>query len=367
MIKYVGRTSTALLGAAIACLSLAGPAQAAAKPGWRVAEVYGNGVTAVYPLAQSALAAPAADSAWAIFSSSAVHWNGSRWARIAPSAIYGLHPRYVAASSASDAWLFGPFGNSTTLGAVHWNGARWSKAALPGWLVYRGQPTLGPVAVYLADFSPGDLWVFSVATTGQKVNYAARYLNGKWTKSVLPDVPFDVSAWSARDIWALGRAPDGKGPMLAMHWNGRRWNTARIPGQKVPGTPLELAVTGQTSLWAAWFPTKPTSREYLLHFNGKSWSKVSLPPGDSTVILAGDGHGGLWASGSGPSPQFTQLFMHWSANRWATQGVPGTSGLQAGSISELALVPGTRSLWATGNLSGGTDGNSRGAIWRYSS
>ena len=47
--------------------------------------------------------------------------------------------------------------------------------------------------------------------------------------------------------------------------------------------------------------------------------------------------------------------------------VPGASDAKPGQVDELALVPGTLSLWAIGHLYGtsAADPYNRGAIWQY--
>ncbi len=267
-----------------------------------------------------------------------------------------------------DVWLLGSFPNATTPGAVHWNGKSWTKAAVPKWLYYANGS--GETELSVTDFSGHNVWVFSIgAYFDQKTVYASHYLNGHWTKSVLPDVPSSVAAISPTDIWAFGTPLHGSGGTVLMHWNGRRWSTSAFPHQKEAGNPGNLVATGPSSLWADWAPTKTTDPEYLVHWNGKGWAKVALPAGDTTLSFVGDGDGGLWVAGVGPVPKQKQLFLHWSAGRWTVRDVPSATGLQLGQVNELALIGGTRSVLGVGHLYGtGADSAlNRGAIWRYNS
>jgi hypothetical protein len=381
MLNSFCRISAALLAAAVLCLSSANPAQAAIKPGWRVVQVYGSGAAdispATSPASPGALVAPSAKSAWAIFEgctwpcsgpavSFLVRWNGNRWERVAASAILGLQPGFLAASSPSDVWVLGQFPNATTPGAVHWNGKHWTRMAVPKWLYYANGA--GETELYTADFSARNVWVFSLGSfLGQKSAYASRYLNGHWTKMRLPDVPYDVTAVSDDDIWALGAPLSGGEPTVLMHWSGRHWKVSRFPHQKEAGTADGLEATGPDNLWSSWFPSKAGRHEYLLHWTGKGWSRVALPARDTTLSFIGDGHGGLWVTGVGPNPKQTQLFMQWSASGWTVRDVPSAPGLQLGQVDELALISGTRSMWAIGHLYGPGAGTTlnRGAIWRY--
>jgi len=73
----------------------------------------------------------------------------------------------------------------------------------------------------------------------------------------------------------------------------------------------------------------------------------------------------------GPGRKQAQLFLHWTGGHCSTSHVPDPRGMRLGQTDELALIPGTRSLWAIGHVygpSGEAGGGSvlnRGAIWRY--
>jgi hypothetical protein len=383
MIKFARGRAVVVAGAACVLVTAAVvltagvQAEAGTASGWHVDQVYGKGqanINAVWP---EGLAAPSAHSAWSIFggciwpcskaaTTFVAHWNGQRWRTVRGTSLDGLQADFVTASSASDAWLFGYFQNSTTIGAMHWNGTKWAERAVPKWLVYiNGSGELG---VETADISPSNLWVFSLGSyLGQKSVYASHYVGGRWKKVTLPAEPGAVAAVSGHDIWAFGQALGG-GPLLLMHWNGHRWSTSRFPRQKLAGGAQGLISNGAKSLWTLWVPTKAGAAEYLLHWNGKRWSKVAaLPSGDTSLAYTGDGHGGFWVDAVGPTPAQKQLFLHWSAGRWKVQDVPSTPGLQLGQVDEMALIPGTHSVWGTGHLYGkGNDsGLNRGAVWRY--
>jgi hypothetical protein len=385
MIKFAhGRAVVA--GAACLLLATASfvvsavQAQAAATgAGWRVADVYGSGAQNYDPSWPGGLAVPTRVAGWMLWGgcdwpcdpgnpiSLVEHWNGHGWARVPASELLGMEPGLVTASSASDAWLFGLFPKGRYDGALHWNGKNWVRRAVPTWLLHANGA--GEVDPYLADFGPADLWVFSLGGyIGEKSAYAARYSNGRWTKSYLPDIPESAAAISPNDIWALGQPLSGASTEMLMHWNGRKWSASRFPKQPVAGYPVNLTAVGANDMWVAWSPSEAGVQEYLLHWNGHQWTKVSLPSGRTGYLFAGDGQGGLWVSGFSPAPAYKQIFLHRSsAGRWSTSAVPLRAGESPGNVSELALIPGTRSLWAVGNVyspGGGTELN-RVVIWRY--
>jgi hypothetical protein len=373
----------AALAAGALCLSAGGaPADAASTSGWHVTAVYGTGTDNFYAVGEpdnnSSLAVASRDSAWSLWLSCTwpctgapatvvKHWDGRRWTSVPAGELQGLSPDVVAASSATDAWLF----QSDAAAALHWNGASWAKRTIPGWAFAPGG--LGDEYVYAADFGAKDVWVFDQTdySASRKAAYAARFHDGHWTKSYLPAMPDEVDAVSGNDIWASGVTADGRGRAILMHWNGDRWGAVDVPRRSAPGTPDGLAVTSPDSVWLGWVPAKSGAAEYVLHWTSRGWTKVGLPARDVILSLAGDGHGGLWATAVGPGRKQAQLFLHMTAGHWGTSDVPDARGMQLGQVDELALIPGTRSLWAIGDLygpSGEAGGGSilnRGAIWRY--
>ncbi len=380
MIRSLARGAVALTGI---CLLVAtagtASAEASAAPGWRLTTVFGTGAQNYDPVWPGGLAVPARNSAWMIWEgctwpcssgdnvSAVEHWNGRSWAAVPAADLQGITPYEVAASSAADAWIFGQFGSAGTQGALHYDGSTWVKRAIPSWVI-RGN-LAGETDIYPADFGASGLWVFSLGTTsmGKTTAFAARYRDGRWTKSDLPETPNAASAVSARDIWAVGSTGTAAKRATLMHWNGRSWKTTSTSAQPSRGYAGELVATGPESLWLTWYPANVSKPDYLLHWNGSSWVKVSLPAGDGTGPIAGDGHGGIWMAGSGPAPKAPWRFLHYAAGRWTTDKVPLAVGAQPGNVSELALIPGTDSLWGVGHFfgRGGGGWQNRTGIWRY--
>jgi hypothetical protein len=377
VVNFLTRAVVALGAAGMLGLSVgAAPAEAATSSGWRLTEVFGTGANNIDPLYPAGLATASSDSAWAVFygcnwpcsaspTATVEHWNGHTWAPVPAGQLDGIEPVVVAASSARDAWLFGAFPGMRYPGAQHWNGTSWSKPAVPSWVIRINGS--GDYDVYPADFGPRNLWLFSLGGyVGIKTAFAAHYLNGRWTKSYLPDIPQSAAAVSGNDIWVIGQPFSGTGPAVLMHWNGHRWTTEDLPKQRVAGSPVDLVAAGPHSLWLGWSPVKAGATGYLLHWTGARWSKVTFPPGASGFPAAPDGSGGVWLSGIAAGPKQVQLFMHWSAGKWKIFHVPN-GHYMPGNVDELALIPGTRSVWATGNVYGPGAGTTlnRGTIWRY--
>jgi hypothetical protein len=86
----------------------------------------------------------------------------------------------------------------------------------------------------------------------------------------------------------------------------------------------------------------------LVHWNGRVWTQVRLSLRKDTLFdLTPDGNGGLWLL-SFVSPTRTDI-LHYSKGKITRQKAPATQGT-TGDPQSLALIPGTRSLWAAGDL-----------------
>jgi hypothetical protein len=87
--------------------------------------------------------ADSATDAWAVVSyvvdpttgateTLALHWNGTKWSKVASPNPDNASLSSVSADSATDAWAVGGYINPTTFAeetlALHWNGTSWSRA-----------------------------------------------------------------------------------------------------------------------------------------------------------------------------------------------------------------------------------------------
>ena len=322
-------------------------ASVAAAAGWRVLFQHHYGPAVDYSVYNVAVATSPAN-AWVLGGSDiaggtgtvqypvAAHWNGKAWRGVPLPA--GLTSDIIAASApaASDIWAVTWFGGWI----LHWNGVRWLVAKdLPG-----GGELTGVVAT-----SPDNVWVFGGG--GYIGGLGTWHYNGKtWREFKSGDaVGLEAgSALSARNIWAVG---GNLSPSSAIdHFNGTRWQA--VPAKAFSGLQFgSIRAFGARNVWVtavALGATKQTA--YLLHYNGASWTRFSVPWQIQLNDPVSDGHGGLWFTGYpfGPREQF---LVHRSADgawsrtyvTWFPQG--------------LAHVPGTFSLLAVGwahDLTGGS-------------
>jgi hypothetical protein len=126
----------------------------------------------------------------------------------------------------------------------------------------------------------------------------AHYNGTAWTQVAFPATvtPQDASALSSRNIWAVGQ---GASSMAIMHWNGKSWTQSRLPKVSLPaGDRMNgegIAAISPDNVWADAFLGAGMGVApgiVLLHWNGKAWSRVSVPyPANQPGVITQDGHG----------------------------------------------------------------------------
>jgi hypothetical protein len=234
----------------------------------------------------------------------------------------------VWASGPTDAWAVGAAGT-----IVHWDGAKWSLS------------TSGTTATLLAVWgsSAGDVWAVGVG--GAIVHWDGASWSSVPSGTSIDFV--DLSGSGPTDAWAVGSITHGPpwtnsdGTHLgAVHWDGKSWSTVSL------GTDMYVTgvwATGADDVWAfgsaAGFAGSPGAY-VVVHWDGTRWSEVTqLPPN-----LPGPGHGlrSIWASGPRDVRVYGEVQFHFDGQTWA----PDDLGPMA-SINRLAGT-GPSDVWAVG-------------------
>jgi hypothetical protein len=314
-----------------------------------------------------------------------LHWNGRSWRtmKIGSRFADGLEPAPVAASSASNVWVFpvstAPsgilFGREF---ALRWNGRRWHASRFPR-----------TMAVTSAEaFSARDVWAFGITPRGPaaQVPYVARYNGRRWRTARLPGQVLSVGATGADNLWAVGpsnrtaAAPVRKQTLLAMRWTGRGWRSFALPRLAWPKGAAQVAghltAVSPTEFW--WQYSIATDgggpdAGGLLHCQSGRCQHVALPPNAVAVLaMAPDGRDGIVISALDESSQTYGSWQEWydySSGRWRGQ-VQLSPRHYNSMYFGLAWIPGTQSVWSVGEA----DANSQrrqppteGVIARYSS
>lgn len=97
------------------------------------------------------------------------------------------------------------------------------------------------------------------------------------------------------------------------------------------------------------------------------WAKVGFgAPVSQVYDMAQDGHGGLWLIDQGPAPAHHWYLDHLNAGHWTRYAVPAVRGMSLRDLSGITWIPGTRSMWATGDLAGPPNGRgSSGLVLKF--
>jgi hypothetical protein len=332
---WAATAATAAPGGAIKRETIGGDL---ATPGWRVVKTFGPDRRPVSGL----LTAVSANDAWSAWSGSisfVEHWTGGAWRPVTmpPKVAAAVWwPVSLGAAPGGEVWLFSA-PNPTV--AIRHTGGKWVLQPIPRWVL---RPSSGTISATTAVFGPGNVWVFSLGAGA----YAAHYNGHSWAKVAMPEAPDGVSAVAPGDIWAVG--PDIS---FVMHWNGAKWVKVRLPLLPLPfGATVSysnITAVGPRDAWLmrtiSYKSTPPSTA--MMHWNGSAWLTVASPA-DIIGSLVPDGHGGLWADGIDINPGGFWFIYHLAGGRW-TQFTP--PGVFIHSPEYLTLIPGTRSVWATGS------------------
>jgi hypothetical protein len=158
----------------------------------------------------------------------ALRWNGTRWAH-APTPSPGASGclTAVTAVSPSNAWAVGwtavnhLSGPRRTL-VLHWNGTRWARVASPA------PPKASSELNGVSAISARNAWAVGDVVRNQASRTLVLHWNGaRWLTAASPSQGFSVlsgvSDVSVRHALAVGAGGSGA---LALRWNGARWVTS---------------------------------------------------------------------------------------------------------------------------------------------
>lgn len=377
--------------AGVSVSALAGvPLSAAGTPSWRVDLVVHP--PAPYPARDTVMitsvTAPGGNDVWAagaVSSTSSrtsppviLHWNGRMWRTIRPAAPIATDTGQfeIAASGSADVWVFNQALSLRSGGRpawAHWNGRAWAHGSVP---------------VPVVSSSEGVLITSAVAPKADDV-WAGGTINDPDTPTGLPGIPFlmnyngrtwrfyklasasdslpavtGMSALGPDDIWALVSpagplfgvgVPDPEN--LLLHWNGRSWQRILLkPGQAPQGEFYDIVAESARGAWVTGTvhkagPHGGTWSPAAAYWNGSRWKVVTAAAPYSLTSAVSDGHDGLWAvSQPEYSPQ-AELdpptgFWHYANGRWTHVPV-AVNGWDI--VVQLAHAPGTGSVWAAGS------------------
>jgi hypothetical protein len=384
-LRFARGVAICAVGLLLAVGAAAPAAAAASAPGWRIVAVLrhcGND-------SLSSIVATGPRDAWALgqppwgggagCGADVEHWDGAAWRRVpVPPSVYlgDSLSEQVAASSASDAWIF-PASSAqigdlsyTDNSALHWNGTAWHASGFPAKLIVQSA----------ADLGPGDAWAFGVIQTSADttVPYTARYNGRAWHRVRQPAAPMAIGSAGRDGLWVVGPTvataakTASQQRIIGLYWNGRSWRRLAVPKVAVPPgqsafDAASVAAGGPRDLWWSYQAANQTtsaSRNGLLHWNGAAWHAIALPAAIADVdAMTPDGHGGIWLTADA-GLNLVQYWYHYDGGHWTRTLVPAPRGYGT-TVFGLAWIPGTTSVWADGEADANTGTHTVGVIAKY--
>jgi hypothetical protein len=350
----------------------AAPAAGAGAPGWRQVNEFAKCGTGDV----LSVTAKGPSNAWAagyyrptcngnaVTAPLLAHWNGRSWrelrlpSRFTTSQSNGATT--VATLSGSYAWTFAALGQASY--ALLWKNNRWHSYTLAD-------------NSYLASsvvFSQASAWAFGSIVASA---YAARFNGRTWRRVPIPVVPQSTADPTPKNIWAVGPLAGAVNqpfpqPYALAHWTGR-WRTTPFPDLHLPhGAGIDYAWVVSDSARGAFVVAGISSRPgwVLLHWTGRTWSKLRTPAASDFIgPLARDGHGGLWIASvpvsltCGNVCDDIDMLHRSAAGKW-TSTIVRVANL---GLTDMRQIPGTQSVWASGNVTGGPDDSFLPVMLKY--
>jgi hypothetical protein len=337
-------------------VALASPVSVLVGPSWRT--VYRADLSG--PAAFTDIVATGRSNAWAVGArfrrngtwtgAIAAHWNGRRW-RLASLPVRRFVPETVAASSATNVWIFGfritPAGDTSGAGvALQLVHGKWQPIPLP---TEAGNNWNDSSALHAAVFSPGQVWLSAgvqAAAHGGLETQMWQWTGTNWAETTVPGILTSLTSLSGSSVsnmWATTSATyAGSETTHSYKFVSSSWQRQRAPVLSDAG----IAVHSRTDIWIAGFTAKQWASKGLYystvaHWNGVRWRRYEVVAAGGNTPAVADGRGGFWA---GP-------MLHEIRGRWyepASGWLLGSGCEPAGFFGNMAGIPGTSAWWAAG-------------------
>lgn len=259
----------------------------------------------------------------------------------------------VAPISPTDVWAVGKAASSRLI--LHWDGATWSTAT--------GDAALPGAMRAVAARSSSDVWAVGRSSAPQA--RILHYDGASWTTETLPRLGRapsalrGISAKPGTSIWAVGRAG---GAPVAMRLLDGTWRVTPLPGL-VTGELESVVAVAKGDVWAAGWRHPAGERwqdlPLVYHWNGSSWSRVSMPVRDYglpdqcsvPVALAAADRDHVWVAGySAPDPGGDggpqAEVWRWNGSAWHLAAVPR---FESSNMMNGATATTVDDVWAVGN------------------
>ncbi|MFO0758104.1 MAG: hypothetical protein U0359_16530 [Byssovorax sp.] len=194
------------------------------------------------------------------------HYDGKTWSDRTPRELsgYGTAMTALSAVAPDDVWAVGVNGRVAHFDGKSWSGEQIAVARVSPLPDVKGYFNLIDVLAF-----PGEVWV--TASARAYYRYDRRGAKG-WTVVPVPEVNPGTfqQIWgsSPTDVWRVSGRMD--------HFDGTRWDTS----MSLPVGLRKAHGSGPDDVWAAgWKGHFKKDDGALMHFDGKRWIDIALPPG----------------------------------------------------------------------------------------
>lgn len=249
--------------------------------------------------------------------------------------------------------------------ALQWNGTTWSVSTS------FNTAMSGQIADGVADISSANAYAVGGGLGSAPYGIVTQWNGTTWTRLTVPvpanDITTDfdaISADSASDVWIVGSyeatvsSTQGTFGTYALHWNGGSWSVVSMPANP-SGDEYQLEsvqAISPTNVWAVGqnlnSSTLASQGTLIEHWNGTAWSVVPSPsPGDGDFLtgVTASGSSDVWAVGtyfpSSTSDERT-LILNWNGTAWSTVSSPTASNGSA--LTGVSTTPGASIVQAVG-------------------
>lgn len=224
-------------------------------------------------------------------------------------------------------------------------------------------PMIKGVLQSVTGTSPSNLWAVGSTNLGKTL---ILHGNGRaWVRVPSPspggfDALSGVAASSSTNAWAVGSIittthSATSGRPLILHWNGRTWTRVPAPSHgsssflngvtisPLGGSPIAVGSAGSGT---SYYP-------YAVKLHRNSWTMMTLPrfgPSGSLSGVAAASPNEVFAVGSTvSSTSHEPLILSWSSGKWKRFILPGHTNGRLLGVAALSPV----SAWAVGSTSSG--------------
>jgi hypothetical protein len=265
----------------------------------------------------------------------AAQWNGAQLTTATlPSGLTSFISD-AGATSMNDVWAVSQYGRYL----LHYDGVQWR--VVKRWRT--GQIT-GLTAI-----SPADVWVFGTTADGTSAIGTWHWDGYNWQRMYgLADSVVRASATSDSDIWAIAAS---SASYSILNYDGTSWQLVPT-GSDLDGVqPRDILANSPSDVWVlgTQADTADGPRLVLLHWNGAGWTSLVTQVNAWAGRLAAGADGSVLVTATPADASAAGLILQVAATGgWPV--ITAESSLADGSVSDVVLAGGTRSLWASGAI-----------------